>query len=361
MERLRGNIETGEMMIAKRSYGKLRDSREAFLYTMVNKNNLSISVCNYGGTLVSVLVPDRYGNICDVVLGFDEVAGYENQHSNIGVTIGRYANRIHKGTFILNNKVYHLQCNSGHNHIHGGYHGFSHKLWNVMIEGNEIKFQYYSKDGEEGYPGNLDVSVTYSLNDENELEIQYYAVSDQDTIINLTNHSYFSLNGHNSFTADNQYLQINANYFMRINEKIETTGELCSVKQTPMDFRQLTRIKDQIDNDYEQLRNVGGYDHNWVLNKFERDILSFAAELFDDNSGRSVTIFTTKPGIQFYSGNFLDNSEIGKEKVSYSPRAGICLEPQYFPNSMEYNFLPSPVLRMGEEYKHKTVYKFNTK
>ncbi|KYH28170.1 MULTISPECIES: aldose epimerase family protein [Clostridium] len=352
------------MSILKKHYGYTQDGNEVYIFTLTNFNGITAEIINYGGIVTSLKVPDNKGNFDDIVLGYDSLDKYMDDTVYFGAIIGRYANRIENACFELNGKKYELAKNDGRNHLHGGIIGFNKVVWNAEIikeNNNEcLQLIYNSKDGEEGYPGNLHVKVTYTLTNDNELKIDYFAVSDKDTIVNLTNHSYFNLSGHSSGDILNHKVMINANKFTEANEEAIPTGEIIDVKDTPMDFTKLTSIKDEIDSDYEQIRFAKGYDHNWVLN-VSGNSPEKAAEVFDDKSGRFMEVYTTKPGIQFYTGNFLDNALVGKGNVIYGKRAGLCLETQYFPNSINYKNFPSPILRAGQEYKHTTIYKFSNR
>lgn len=344
----------------KELFGLLYDKREVFLFTLINKNNIEVKIINYGGIITSIITPDKNNNYSDVVLGFNTFDKYLSNHPYFGSIIGRYANRIKNGTFILNGSIYKLAKNDGDNHLHGGLKGFDKVLWDYKIvsKNNQevLELNYVSPDGEEGYPGNLNVTVLYSLNERNELIIEYKAISDNDTIINLTNHSYFNLS--NEDTILNHELKINAETYTPIDRTLIPTGEFRSVIGTPFDFRNFEVIGKRINDKNEQLEYAKGYDHNFVLNKKD-NLLSLAAELYSSSSGRLLQIFTTEPGIQFYSGNFLDGSIIGKNNKKYLFRCGLCLETQHFPDSPNKTNFPSVILKKGEEYKQITIYKFS--
>jgi len=352
------------LAISKRFFGKTSDGQEVFLFTLSNKNGLTAKIINLGGAIIELHTPDRNGNLADITLGYDNVRDYEINNPHFGGLIGRYGNRIGKARFELNGKVYQLAQNDGNNHLHGGHKGFDKVVWTpeIINDGGQeaLQLSYLSKDGEENYPGNLQVKVIYSLNDDNELKIDYHAVCDQDTIINLTNHAYFNLAGHNSGDILKHQLMLNADKFTPIDNEYITTGEIRDVKGTPFDFTKPMEIGARIFEDDEQLRNGNGYDHNFVLNVSGKG-LEKAAEVYEPVSGRLMEVFTNKPGIQFYSGNFLDGSEIGKGGFAYQQRAGFCLETQFFPNSPNYKHFPSPVLKAGEKYNYTTVYKFSAK
>jgi aldose 1-epimerase len=350
------------MIITKRNFGKMGDGREVYLFNLSNSDGVEVGIINYGGIIVSISVPDRKGTFNDIALGFDDLDGYLHCNKYFGAIIGRYANRIEDGMFELNGVEYHLAKNDGNNHLHGGLVGFDKVLWDAEIinrgSGECLQLSYLSKNGEEKYPGNLDVKVIYSLSEDNELKIDYYAQSDKDTIVNLSNHSYFNLLGHDAGDINSHHLKIYADRFTAIDENCITTGEIMDVKNTPFDFTQLSPIKPGLYSQNEQIINGGGYDHNWVLNNNSGQ-LEKAAELYEPISGRFMEVFTTKPGIQFYSGNFLDGSSVCKDGAVYGKRSGLCLETQYFPNSMKYEHFPSPILRASEKYHHTTVYKFS--
>lgn len=336
------------------------------IFTLTNSNNITVKITNYGGIILLLALPDKFGRIDDVTLGYEKLADYQQDTYFFGAVIGRYANRIENAEFKLNNYTYKLAKNDENNHLHGGHQGFNKVIWKPQLitdnEQTKLVLRYYSKDGEENYPGNLQVEVTYSLTEDNELCIDYSAVTDQDTIVNLTNHAYFNLAGHKQNNILNHQLKIYANYFTPINKEFIPTGEIYSVKNTSMDFRTLTTINSKLNNTDPQLVYGQGFDHNWVLNlDGQGKSLKKAAELYEPNSGRFMEVFTTKPGIQFYSGNFLKGPIKGKDNAVYYQHSGLCLETQYFPNSPNYNHFPSPVLKANEKYHHTTIYKFSIK
>lgn len=349
------------MSIDKSYFGKTLDGRDVDLYTLTNGNGMSTSITNYGGIVVSLLVPDRYGKLDDVVLGFDKLDHYFTCPCYFGAVIGRHANRIENASFVINDIEYQVARNDGNNHLHGGNIGYDKVVFeakNIHKSGiGALELSYVSCDGEENYPGNLNVKVIYTLTEDNSLEIEYCAVSDRDTVVNLTNHSYFNLSGHNSGNIKQHRLMINANSFTAINNECIPTGEIRSVEGTPMDFRESTMIANGLESSDEQIVFGKGFDHNWVLSlnggKPEK-----AAVLRDDASGRIMEVYTTKPGIQFYSGNFINGPIAGKNGAVYSKWSGLCLETQYFPNSLKHKHFPSPILKAGEIYNHTTVYKF---
>ena len=316
-------------------------------YTLTNNNGVEVSITNYGGTVTSIKVPDRNGVFGDIVLGYDTIEEYMRNPRYLGALIGRYANRIAGGRFSLNGVEYQLaQNNNGANHLHGGVRGFDKRIWKVSETPASLHFEYFSPDGEENYPGNLTVAVDYSLNDQNELRIEYHATTDKDTIINLTNHSYFNLAGHG--TILDHELTLQADSFTPVSDELIPTGEIRAVDGTRMDFRTPRVISE------------GGYDHNFVLNDWQLGSVRSVAKLREPKSGRVMEVFTTQPGIQFYSGNFLDGSLIGKGGVAYEKYAALCLETQHFPDSPNQPNFPSTVLRTGETYNETTIYKFTT-
>lgn len=351
------------MSITKNYFGTLQDGSKVDIFTLTNSNKISVDIINFGGIIVSILVPDKNGKIDDVTLGYRDLCKYIDNDGYLGALIGRHANRIEDAQFELNGKVYQLAKNDGDNHLHGGNVGLHNVVWKAEIVKDSIEklvLTHTSPDGEENYPGNLDVKVEYSLTEENELKIDYSAVSDKDTVVNFTNHAYFNLSGHASGDVLKHQIYINADKFTPVNDKCIPTGEIRAVKGTVMDFTQMEGIADGLNSGDEQIECGKGYDHNWVLNT-NGNINEVAAQLYDPESGRIMQVFTTKPGIQFYSGNFLSEKLIGKDNTVYYKRSGLCLETQYFPNAMKHKHFPSPVLKANEEYKHITIYKFLNK
>jgi aldose 1-epimerase len=322
--------------------------KTGFVYTLRNASGFEISITDYGGAITSLKTPDRHGKFGDIVLAYDSLDDYIRNPRYVGALIGRHANRIADGKFSLNGVEYHLPQNNGPNHLHGGFNGFDKRVWTVRENGNTLHLSYFSKDGEENYPGNLEALVDFTLLD-NELRIDYHATTDRDTIVNLTNHSYFNLLGEGTILEHE--LTLNADSFTPVTEDLIPTGEIKSVAGTPMDFRKGKAIGAEIHN--------GGYDHNFVLTDWDGS-LKFAARLYEPVSGRVMEILTTEPGMQFYSGNFLDGSLIGKNRVAYEKYAGLCLEPQHFPDAPNHPNFPSTVLRPGEEYHQTTIYRFSS-
>jgi aldose 1-epimerase len=330
------------------------------LYVLTNANGMEVTLTNYGGRIVSVMVPDREGNLKDVVLGFDNIDDYVNVDNNFGATIGRYGNRIANGKITVEGVEYQLpQNNFGHT-LHGGPEGFDKKVFHaVQPDSQTVVFTYLSKDGEAGFPGNLDVKVTVTLTDDNAIDLQYEATTDKETVVNLTNHSYFNLSGDPSQSVLDHLLTINADQFTPVDTTFMTTGAIEKVEGTPMDFRTATAIGERINNyDYEQLKNGDGYDHNWVLNT-NGDISQVAATVYSPATGIQLDVYTNEPGIQVYSGNFLDGSVTGKKGITYQKRAAVCLETQKYPDSPNKPDWPSPYLKPGEKYTSRCIYKFS--
>ncbi len=349
---------------SKADFGTTKDGKKADLYTLTNANGLVAKITNYGGTMVELWVPDRDGKLGDILLGFDNIKDYEEKSPYFGSLIGRYGNRIGKGKFTLGGKEYTLAKNNDENHLHGGLKGFDKVVWDATpfknSKGVGLKLHYLSKDMEEGYPGNLDVNVTYMLTDKNELTIEYMATTDKLTVCNLTNHNYYNLAGQGTRNNYDHQLMINADYFTPVDKGLIPTGELLPVKGTPMDFTKLTPIGARVDDDFTQLKYGGGYDHNWVLKKKGSE-MSLAAEVYEPTTGRVMDIYTNEPAIQFYCGNFLDGTFAGKEGKVYKHRYAFCLETQHYPDSPNQPGFPTTTLRPGQVYKTKTVHKFTTK
>jgi len=351
--------------IEKQMFGKMPDGTAVDIYTLRNASGVEAKITNYGGIVVSLKVPDRNGKFDDVVLGYDNLDGYlKNNSPYMGALIGRYANRIAKGTFKLNGTEYHLAVNNGANHLHGGLKGFDKVVWTAaplrVANGAALKLTYVSKDGEENYPGKLTATVIYTLTDANELRIDYSATTDKRTIVNLTSHSYFNLAGQGNGDILKHQLFINANRFTPTDAGAIPTGELRSVSGTPFDFMTATEIGARIEQDEQQLKFGNGYDHNFVLNK-QGKRLTLAASVYELTTGRAMQVSTTEPGLQFYSGNFLDGSITGKEGKVYQRRYGFCLEAQHYPDSPNHPEFPSVVLNPGQRYTQTTIYKFSAK
>jgi aldose 1-epimerase len=346
-------------MIAQQIFGQMPDGRNVELYTLANDHGVEARIMSYGGTLVSLRAPDRNGVHADVVLGFDEFAPYLAQHPYFGSLIGRYANRIAGASFTIDGKPYRLSANEGRNHLHGGRIGFDKILWDAepaeSAEGPQLVLSHFSRAGEEGYPGNLSMGVTYTLTAQNELRLDYSGSTDQTTVINLTHHSYFNLAG--AGTIHDHLLRLTAARYLPVDPELIPLGEQRSVQGTPFDFTVPRSIGSRISSDEAQLQLAGGYDHCWVLTE-RSGAFALAAELFDPMSGRALSVFTTQPGIQVYSGNFLDGSIQGKQGQRYQRHSGLCLETQHFPDSPNQSTFPITVLRPGENYRQRTIYRF---
>lgn len=336
---------------------RTREFGNATLYTFENKNGMIMEVSDFGATLVNLLVPDKEGNLCDVVLGYDSPEAYMGPSgTGFGATIGRNGNRIAKGSFVLNGKTYQLDTINNGNNLHSGLDFYHYRMWNVKEWAeNSITFSLHSPDGDQGFPGTFDVDVTYTLTDDNAIKIDYLGETDADTVVNMTNHSYFNLDGHASGNVLEHELWVDADAFTAIDEELIPTGEILSVEGTPMDFRVKKSVGKDIDAAYEAIVFGGGYDHNWCLNnagKFAKVI-----ELSSALSGINMEVYTDLPGVQIYSGNFLE-AEPGKSGVVYQQRQGICFETQFYPDAINHENFPSPICRKGEEYRTTTVYKF---
>jgi len=355
-----GTVQRAKTRIAKRPFGKLPDGTTVDIYTLRNRHGLEVKITNYGGAVVSLRTPDRRGRMADIVLGYDDPPGYVNDTSYFGALIGRYANRIARGKFTLNGAEYQLAQNNGVNHLHGGVRGFNKALWEARevhhTGGVALKLTYLSKDTEEGYPGNLNVTATYVLSDANELRIEYIATTDKETIVNLTHHSYFNLAGAGAGDVLGHQVKINADRFTPVDETLIPTGELKAVQGTPFDFSRATALGSRINEADDQLVLGKGYDHNFVLNKKGHE-LSLAASVYEPSSGRALEMWTTEPGMQLYTGNFLDKVH-GKAGKIYDYRGGFCFEAQHFPDSPNKPSFPSTVLKPGQRYTQTTVYKF---
>jgi aldose 1-epimerase len=348
--------------IKKQAFGMTGSGEPVELYTLTNANGVEVRIMTYGGAVVSLKVPDRSGKLADVVLGHETLDGYLKRSPYFGSIIGRYGNRIGRARFSLNRKEYTLPRNNGENTLHGGDKGFDKVVWKAKEvrgkNGAGLSLTYLSKDGDEGFPGNLSVTVIYTLTSNNELRINYSATTDKTTVVNLTNHSYFNLAGEGDILQHE--LMIDAKRFTPVDAGLIPTGELRNVQGTPMDFTRSTAIGARIGQQEEQLTLGKGYDHNWVLNN-TTGRLALAAKVYEPRTGRVMEVITTEPGLQFYSGNFLDGSITGKGGQVYQQRYGFCLETQHFPDSPNKPRFPSTVLRPGQFYKTTTIYKFSTK
>ncbi|HEX8474497.1 MAG TPA: aldose epimerase family protein [Pyrinomonadaceae bacterium] len=342
------------------------DGKAVSLYTLTNRNGVEARITNYGGIILSLRIPDRAGRLDDVVLGYDGVGDYVSGNPKyMGAIIGRFGNRIARGRFTLNGVEYKLVTNSGENHLHGGVKGFDKALWDARAlkargSGVALELSYLSRDGEEHYPGNLRARVVYTLTDRDELKIDYSATTDKDTVINLTHHSYFNLAGQGNGDILNHQLTINATRFTPVDANLIPTGELRSVKGTPLDFTEPTAIGARINNGDEQLKLGNGYDHNFVLDG-RAGTLRRVAEVSEPTTGRVMEVWTTEPGMQLYTGNYLDDVKAGKGGKTYKARDGFCLETQHFPDSPNRQSFPTTILRKGSIYRSTTVYKFSAR
>lgn len=351
-------------VIEKTIFGKLKDGRVVYMYTLRNKMGAQIKIINYGATIVSLTAPDRNNKYSDVVLGYDSLDGYVNGSSYFGAIVGRCANRIAKAKFALDGKTYQLSANEGGNQLHGGKIGFHRKLWeSEAFEskiGPSVSLTYISPDGDQGYPGKVTLHVTYTLNNDNELRIDYEGITNKPTILNPSNHSYFNLTGVFTNTILRHQLRINSDAYIPIDKEFIPTGKINEVNNTPLDFRKPTSVRARINDDFEQLKLAKGYDFNWILNNWNEKVRE-VADVYEPTTGRYMQVFTNQPGLQFYSGNFLDGKEIGKKDIPYKFRAGFCLEAQHYPNSPNEPMWPSVVLRPGQIYQQTIIYKFSAK
>lgn len=331
------------------------------LFVLKNQNGMEVCITNFGGRIVSVLVPDNQGNMKDVVLGFDSIQDYIKYPTDFGATIGRYANRINQGKITLDGVNYQLPQNNFGHCLHGGPKGFQYQVFNArQLNDQVLELSYLSKDGEEGFPGNLTCKVTFSLTDDNAIDISYSAETDRTTVINMTNHSYFNLDGDPSKSNADYLLTIDADAYTPVDNTFMTTGEIVSVEGTDMDFRKPIAIGARADNDFEQLRNGKGYDHNWVLNT-KGDMSRSCATLESLTTGIVLDVYTNEPGIQIYAGNFLDGTLKGKKGVIYNHRASVCLETQKYPDTPNKPEWPSALLRPGEQYESHCIFKFSVR
>jgi aldose 1-epimerase len=353
---------TSRQGITMKQFGKMPDGTPVDLYALTNSHGMKVGIITYGARIQSIDVPDRNGNMADVVLGFGDMAGYLGNDPFFGATVGRYANRIAKGRFRLDGVEYQLPINDGPNCLHGGPEGFDKKVWHAHeLSGPHpaLELTYFSKNGEEGFPGDLHVKVVYTLDNDNALRIDYTATTDKDTVINMTNHSYFDLAGAGSGSILDEEVMIDANSFTPISDVMIPTGKIESVAGTPFDFRKLTRIGARINEDNPQLKFARGYDDNWVLNR-KGPGLEFAARAVDPKSGRELEVFTTEPGVQFYTGNFLDGTIRGKGGKIYGHRSAFTFETQHFPDSPNQPNFPTTELKPGQTFHQTTVFKFLT-
>jgi aldose 1-epimerase len=348
--------------VARTPFGTMPDGEAVERFTLVNSNGITLEVLSYGGIIQSIRIPDRRGAMADVALGYDTLEQYRGDKSHFGSLVGRYANRIRAGHFTLDGRDYQLACNEGRSHLHGGVRGFDRRVWTVApfdtSSGVGVVLGFVSPDGEEGYPGAVQVRVTYTLTDANALIVEYLATSDAPTPINLTQHSYFNLRGEGNGDILGHDIQLAASRFTPIDENLVPTGELRDVAGTPFDFRTPRVIGERIGDADEQLRVAGGYDHNFIIDRANDTELALAARLTDPESGRGLDIYTTQPGIQFYSGNFLDGGPVTKHGGRYPHRSGLALETQHFPDSPNHPSFPSTILRPGQEFRSRSEYHF---
>lgn len=346
--------------IKVQSFGKLTTGQDAFLYTISNKKNMCIKVTDFGASMTSILIPQKNGTYIDVLLGFDSVAGYEKTGLYLGATIGRYAGQIKGGRFVLNGVTYNLGINDHGNTLHGGEKGFDKRHFTAQVDkkNNKVLFRCFIRDGEDGFPGNLEVMSSFQLTDDNEIIMQHMAVSDRDTVLNMTNHNYYNLDGHESGNVENHKLKIYGRHFLELGDDCCPNGNVLPVENTPMDFMRMRRIGEYIEQPYSQLSVSDGYDHNWNVEGPVRSIKK-TAELENSSGSVSMEMLSDLPGLQFYSGNYLNGSELGKNNCSYGFRGGLCLEPQYYPAAPEYKQFPSTVIKKGETYHQNIHVKFN--
>ena len=357
-------MRKNKVSITKSFYGKTKDNKKIDLYSFKNKNGMQVDIINYGGIITSLKVPDKNGETEDIVLGYNKLEDYINENPYFGSIIGRYGNRIAKGKFNLNGNQYTLVTNNDENHLHGGNIGFDKVIWEAETKINSnsssLILKYLSRDMEEGYPGNLYTTVTYKITNDNSVEIKYEAQTDKTTVINLTQHSYFNLSGDFNQSILNHKVKINANQFLPVNKSLIPTGNKLNVSMTPFDFRNYKEIKKDINADDLQLNYGNGYDHCWVLNDYKNGY-RLVASAFHEESGRLMEVYSDQPGLQFYTGNFLDGSLPQKEEGFYNFRSGFCMETQHFPNSPNQTDFPSVTLNPNEKYNSKTTYKFKIK
>lgn len=354
--------EQARASVARTNFGKLPDGTAVELFTLTNAHGMEVRVTNYGGIITSINVPDRNGTLADVTLGYDSLDGYLKSSPYFGAIVGRYANRIGKAQFTLDGRTYKLAANNGPNTLHGGIRGFDKAVWQAEVferaGESGIVFTHTSPDGDEGFPGTLTTRVTYTLTDRNELAFDFHATTDKPTVLNLTQHAYFNLAGEGNGDVLGHELTINADRYTPVDATLIPLGELASLAGTPLDFRTQTAVGARIDNEHPQLKLGNGYDHNYVINR-QADELVLAARVVEPGSGRVLEVHTTEPGVQLYTGNFLDGTIVGKSGQPYVRRGGLCLETQHFPDSPNKPAFPTTTLRPSEEYKSRTVYAFS--
>lgn len=352
-----------KMTIEKQPFGATTEGTPVDLYSLINSNGMKVQITNYGGIITAIIVPDKNGSMGDVVAGYDNLDGYIKKNPYFGCIVGRYGNRIARGQFTLDGRTFSLATNNGLNHLHGGLKGFDKVVWTAKeVKGVDqvgLELSYLSPDGEEGYPGNLSVMVTYTLTNDNALRIDYQATTDQPTVVNLTNHSYFNLKDGGVSPILDHELMLDADHITPVDDTLIPTGELLAVDGTPFDFRTPTRVGARIEADHQQIKFGLGYDHNFVLNG-QAGELRLVARLMEPTTGRIMELSTEEPGVQFYSGNFLDGTITGKNGTVYQHRHGLCLETQHYPDSPNKPGFPATVLRPGQTYTTTTIYKFST-
>ena len=358
-------IQKDKPVIELNLFGKLNDGKEVTVYTLTNEKGMTAKIINYGATVVELTAPDKDGKFADVVLGYDNLQGYVRGTSFFGAIVGRYGNRIGKGKLTIDGKEYQLATNNGANHLHGGVVGYNKKLWTVdktevTSKGPAITMTLISEDGDENYPGTVKLTVVYTLTNDNSLSIEYTGTTDKTTVLNPTNHSYFNLSGDINNTILDHELMIDADKTTPVDAGLITTGELADVAGTPMDFRTAKKIGKDIGSDDEQLKFGGGYDHNWVINNYDGKV-KLISTLYEPKSGRLMETYSDEPGLQFYSGNFLDGRSTGKNGIKYPYRSGLCLEAQHYPDSPNKAQFPTVLLKPGETYSQTTIYKFSVK
>lgn len=348
------------MGVVRSEFGKTADGKDISLYTVTNDNGTVMKVTDYGAILVSLFVKDREGNMVDVVLGYECGSDYQKNPPHFGATIGRNGNRIANASFTLNGVTYQLQANENENNLHSGPDGYEFMLWDAKAAENSVIFRHEGPDGEQGFPGAFRIQVTYTLTEDDAVEIHYEGVSDQDTVANMTNHSYFNLAGHDAGVVNDQILKLNCSHYTPVQDaKSIPTGEIAPVEGTPMDFTKGKTIGEEIEADFEQLQFTGGFDHNYIIDK-EKGAFAWMAEAYSEKTGIAMTAYTDCPAVQFYAGNFIED-EKGKNGAVYGKRHGFCLESQYCPNAVNDSHFEQPFLKAGEAYDTKTVYKFYVK
>jgi len=357
---LSGSADAASLSVSVKPFGTMPDGQAVQLYRLENSNGMEVDVITYGGAIQSIKAPDKDGRVADVALGFDNLDGYLHTDTYFGALIGRYGNRIGHAGFTLEGKAYKLPANDAANTLHGGPQGFDKHVWKAAEVPGGLELTLVSKDGDEGFPGTLNVKVVYTVTDKNELKIDYTATTDKPTVVNLTNHSYFNLAGAGEGDVLQHQVMLNADRFTPVDSGLIPTGELKPVKGTPFDFTKATAIGARIDQKDEQLNFGKGYDHNWVLNKGNGGMTK-AAEVYEPNSGRVLEVLTTEPGLQFYTGNFLDGSIHGKGGKTYGRRGGFCMETQHYPDSPNKPSFPSTELKPGQTYHTTTVYRFSAR